>query len=76
MLAVQEAMSMMAQAFKGLEGTNLMLMEALVMQNIEKVSRAYQKTPDTSNRYATYIIMVPSNTLSWGCAILWFCISY
>lgn len=37
-LAVQEALSMMASAFKGIDGSNMKLMEALIVQNIEKVT--------------------------------------
>ncbi|CAH1774881.1 unnamed protein product [Owenia fusiformis] len=36
-LAIQEALSMMSSAFKDLSGTNCALMEALILQNIEKV---------------------------------------
>lgn len=36
-LAVQESLAMMSEAFKSLDGPNLKLMEALIMQNIEKV---------------------------------------
>ena len=37
-LAVQEALSMMSPAFRNLDASNLRLMEALLMQNIEKVT--------------------------------------
>ena len=37
-LAVQEALSMMVNAFQSLDPTDLKLMEALIMQNIEKVT--------------------------------------
>ncbi|XP_070194752.1 proteasome adapter and scaffold protein ECM29-like isoform X2 [Littorina saxatilis] len=36
-LAVQEALSMMTSAFKQIDATNLQLLEALLMQNIDKV---------------------------------------
>lgn len=36
-LAVQEALSMMSSAFKDIDKTNLQLLEALLMQNIDKV---------------------------------------
>ena len=36
-LAVQEALSMMVGAFHSLDPSDLKLMEALIMQNIEKV---------------------------------------
>ena len=40
-LAVQEALSMMSEAFKQVDATNLNLIEALIMQNIEKVGEDY-----------------------------------
>ena len=36
-LAVQEALSMMSGAFQQIDSTNLQLLEALLMQNIDKV---------------------------------------
>ena len=36
-LAVQEALSMMSTAFKNIDSSNLRLMEAIIMENIEKV---------------------------------------
>nr|KAG5691476.1 hypothetical protein BaRGS_026251 [Batillaria attramentaria] len=36
-LAVQEALSMMSRSFKEIDATNLQLLEALLMQNIDKV---------------------------------------
>ncbi len=36
-LAIQEALSMMSTAFKNIDESKLKLMEALIMQNIEKV---------------------------------------
>ncbi|XP_023933323.1 proteasome-associated protein ECM29 homolog [Lingula anatina] len=35
-LAIQASLSMMSEAFKGMEGPNLKIMEALIMQNVEK----------------------------------------
>ncbi len=39
-LAVQEALSMMASAFRNIDSSNVKMMEALIMQNIEKVLAA------------------------------------
>ena len=36
-LAVQEALSMMSTSFRQIDDTNLQLLEALLMQNIDKV---------------------------------------
>lgn len=38
-LAVQEALSMMSSSFQQIDDTNLQLLEALLMQNIDKVPR-------------------------------------
>lgn len=35
-LAVQEALSMMSESFKSIDATNQKLLEALIMENIEK----------------------------------------
>ena len=40
-MAVQESLSMMSDAFKSLDSANAKLMEALIHQNIEKVSVEY-----------------------------------
>ena len=40
-MAVQEALSLMAAAFKNIDSANRQILEALIMQNIEKVSHKF-----------------------------------
>ena len=45
-MAVQESLSMMSDVFKTIDHTNKQLMEALLLQNIDKVGRVSRGFPN------------------------------